>query len=164
MSFQCQSGHLLQGSSSRTCQPDLTWTGTQPECIRKETHTLALYLSTLSLYRPSLKRKKNHVLYLQPMLVSSRRARSMWKWWGWIFLDLATPWCTAVSAGTSWRAALSTESARAMALGQERCQYVEVCDSLLCVSVALSALNAFTLLSYAELILLSKEREALECV
>uniref|UniRef100_A0A3B3YU70 CUB and Sushi multiple domains 3a n=1 Tax=Poecilia mexicana TaxID=48701 RepID=A0A3B3YU70_9TELE len=33
VSFQCQSGHLLQGSSSRTCQPDLTWTGTQPECI-----------------------------------------------------------------------------------------------------------------------------------
>ncbi|MEQ2287972.1 CUB and sushi domain-containing protein 3 [Ameca splendens] len=33
VSFQCQSGHLLQGSSSRTCQPDLTWTGTQPDCM-----------------------------------------------------------------------------------------------------------------------------------
>uniref|UniRef100_A0AAQ4P1M7 CUB and Sushi multiple domains 3a n=1 Tax=Gasterosteus aculeatus aculeatus TaxID=481459 RepID=A0AAQ4P1M7_GASAC len=33
VSFQCQPGHLIQGSSSRTCQPDLTWTGAQPECI-----------------------------------------------------------------------------------------------------------------------------------
>ncbi|XP_037548906.1 CUB and sushi domain-containing protein 3 [Nematolebias whitei] len=33
VSFQCHPGHLLQGSSSRTCQPDLTWSGTQPECI-----------------------------------------------------------------------------------------------------------------------------------
>ncbi|XP_072226798.1 CUB and sushi domain-containing protein 3 [Leuresthes tenuis] len=33
VSFQCQPGHLIQGSSSRTCQPDLTWSGLQPECI-----------------------------------------------------------------------------------------------------------------------------------
>uniref|UniRef100_A0A3P9JXU5 CUB and Sushi multiple domains 3a n=1 Tax=Oryzias latipes TaxID=8090 RepID=A0A3P9JXU5_ORYLA len=33
VSFHCQPGHLIQGSSSRTCQPDLTWSGTQPECI-----------------------------------------------------------------------------------------------------------------------------------
>ncbi|XP_061670636.1 CUB and sushi domain-containing protein 3 isoform X2 [Syngnathoides biaculeatus] len=33
VSFQCQPGHLIQGSSSRTCQPDLRWSGTQPECI-----------------------------------------------------------------------------------------------------------------------------------
>ncbi|XP_070403545.1 CUB and sushi domain-containing protein 3 isoform X5 [Nothobranchius furzeri] len=33
VSFQCHPGHLLQGSSSRTCQPDLTWSGIQPECI-----------------------------------------------------------------------------------------------------------------------------------
>ncbi|XP_034056770.1 CUB and sushi domain-containing protein 3-like isoform X4 [Gymnodraco acuticeps] len=33
VSFQCQPGHLIQGSSSRTCQPDLMWTGFQPECI-----------------------------------------------------------------------------------------------------------------------------------
>ncbi|KAM7373267.1 hypothetical protein PAMP_008132 [Pampus punctatissimus] len=33
VSFQCQPGHLIQGSSSRTCQPDLTWSGIQPECI-----------------------------------------------------------------------------------------------------------------------------------
>uniref|UniRef100_A0A4W6DPK5 CUB and Sushi multiple domains 3 n=1 Tax=Lates calcarifer TaxID=8187 RepID=A0A4W6DPK5_LATCA len=33
VSFQCQPAHLIQGSSSRTCQPDLTWSGTQPECI-----------------------------------------------------------------------------------------------------------------------------------
>lgn len=36
VSFQCQPGHLIQGSSSRTCQPDLTWSGTQPECIRTQ--------------------------------------------------------------------------------------------------------------------------------
>ncbi|XP_047200285.1 CUB and sushi domain-containing protein 3 [Hippoglossus stenolepis] len=33
VSFQCQPGHLIQGSSSRTCQPDLIWSGTQPDCI-----------------------------------------------------------------------------------------------------------------------------------
>ncbi|KAM9738006.1 CUB and sushi domain-containing protein 3 isoform 2-T2 [Menidia menidia] len=33
VSFQCQPGHLIQGSSSRICQPDLTWSGIQPECI-----------------------------------------------------------------------------------------------------------------------------------
>lgn len=40
VSFQCQPGHLIQGSSSRTCQPDLTWSGAQPECIRKKHSSL----------------------------------------------------------------------------------------------------------------------------
>ncbi|XP_034615478.1 CUB and sushi domain-containing protein 3 [Trachemys scripta elegans] len=31
--FQCKKGHLLQGSTTRTCLPDLTWSGIQPECI-----------------------------------------------------------------------------------------------------------------------------------
>ncbi|XP_062302107.1 CUB and sushi domain-containing protein 3-like [Osmerus eperlanus] len=31
--FQCQPGHLLQGSTTRLCQADLTWSGLQPECI-----------------------------------------------------------------------------------------------------------------------------------
>uniref|UniRef100_A0A668ASR4 CUB and Sushi multiple domains 3 n=1 Tax=Myripristis murdjan TaxID=586833 RepID=A0A668ASR4_9TELE len=31
--FQCQQGHLLQGSTTRICLPDLTWSGTQPTCI-----------------------------------------------------------------------------------------------------------------------------------
>ncbi|XP_031134127.1 CUB and sushi domain-containing protein 3-like isoform X1 [Sander lucioperca] len=31
--FQCQQGHLLQGSTTRLCLPDLTWTGIQPSCI-----------------------------------------------------------------------------------------------------------------------------------
>lgn len=33
--FQCKKGHLLHGSTTRTCLPDLTWSGIQPECIRK---------------------------------------------------------------------------------------------------------------------------------
>uniref|UniRef100_A0A4W4E2X2 CUB and Sushi multiple domains 3a n=1 Tax=Electrophorus electricus TaxID=8005 RepID=A0A4W4E2X2_ELEEL len=33
--FHCQTGHLLLGSTTRSCQPDLTWSGSQPECIRK---------------------------------------------------------------------------------------------------------------------------------
>ncbi len=33
--FQCQQGHLLQGSTTRLCLPDLTWTGIQPTCIRE---------------------------------------------------------------------------------------------------------------------------------
>ncbi|XP_028834623.1 CUB and sushi domain-containing protein 3-like isoform X3 [Denticeps clupeoides] len=31
--FHCQAGHLLLGSPTRTCQPDLTWSGTQPQCL-----------------------------------------------------------------------------------------------------------------------------------
>uniref|UniRef100_A0A1A8B6K6 CUB and Sushi multiple domains 3 n=1 Tax=Nothobranchius furzeri TaxID=105023 RepID=A0A1A8B6K6_NOTFU len=31
--FQCQQGHILQGSTTRLCLPDLTWTGVQPSCI-----------------------------------------------------------------------------------------------------------------------------------
>uniref|UniRef100_A0A665U3Y9 CUB and Sushi multiple domains 3a n=1 Tax=Echeneis naucrates TaxID=173247 RepID=A0A665U3Y9_ECHNA len=31
--FQCQQGHLLQGSTTRLCLPDLTWTGVQPTCV-----------------------------------------------------------------------------------------------------------------------------------
>uniref|UniRef100_A0A674ETW4 CUB and Sushi multiple domains 3 n=1 Tax=Salmo trutta TaxID=8032 RepID=A0A674ETW4_SALTR len=33
VAFQCQLGHLLQGSTTRLCQADLTWSGSQPECI-----------------------------------------------------------------------------------------------------------------------------------
>uniref|UniRef100_A0A803T9B4 CUB and Sushi multiple domains 3 n=1 Tax=Anolis carolinensis TaxID=28377 RepID=A0A803T9B4_ANOCA len=31
--FHCRKGYLLQGSTTRTCLPDLTWSGIQPECI-----------------------------------------------------------------------------------------------------------------------------------
>ncbi|KAG7265423.1 hypothetical protein CRUP_000578 [Coryphaenoides rupestris] len=31
--FSCRRGYLLQGSISRTCLPNLTWSGFQPECI-----------------------------------------------------------------------------------------------------------------------------------
>uniref|UniRef100_A0A7N4PW30 CUB and Sushi multiple domains 3 n=1 Tax=Sarcophilus harrisii TaxID=9305 RepID=A0A7N4PW30_SARHA len=31
--FYCKKGHLLQGSTTRTCLPDLTWSGIQPECL-----------------------------------------------------------------------------------------------------------------------------------
>ncbi|KAJ8334650.1 hypothetical protein SKAU_G00402890, partial [Synaphobranchus kaupii] len=31
--FSCRKGYLLQGSISRTCRPNLTWSGMQPECI-----------------------------------------------------------------------------------------------------------------------------------
>uniref|UniRef100_A0A8B9LL55 CUB and Sushi multiple domains 3a n=1 Tax=Astyanax mexicanus TaxID=7994 RepID=A0A8B9LL55_ASTMX len=33
VAFHCQPGHLLQGSTTRLCQADLTWSGSQPECI-----------------------------------------------------------------------------------------------------------------------------------
>lgn len=129
MSFQCQSGHLLQGSSSRTCQPDLTWTGTQPECIRKKHICCFFYFPPFNLQRLLLKRIQIIVLNLQLMHVSSQRARSMWMWSGWIYPDLASLWSITVKRGTSWRGALSIGSARATALGLERCQSVEVCDS-----------------------------------
>ncbi|KAK9403079.1 CSMD3: CUB and Sushi multiple domains 3 [Crotalus adamanteus] len=31
--FHCRKGYLLQGSTTRTCLSDLTWSGIQPECI-----------------------------------------------------------------------------------------------------------------------------------
>lgn len=101
-------------------------------------HNLSAYvwnkhLFHLLTYRPSFcclsnsnSTAQNPLSTLQRMLVSSQRARSMWTWWGWICLVLATLWCTAVSMATSWREVQSTESARVMGLGRERCLYVEV--------------------------------------
>ncbi|XP_044280900.1 CUB and sushi domain-containing protein 2-like [Varanus komodoensis] len=31
--FKCHKGYLLQGSTTRTCLPNLTWSGVQPDCI-----------------------------------------------------------------------------------------------------------------------------------
>ncbi|XP_019343511.2 CUB and sushi domain-containing protein 2 isoform X1 [Alligator mississippiensis] len=31
--FKCQKGYLLQGSTTRTCLPNLTWSGAQPDCV-----------------------------------------------------------------------------------------------------------------------------------
>uniref|UniRef100_UPI001EAE8F84 CUB and sushi domain-containing protein 2-like n=1 Tax=Oncorhynchus gorbuscha TaxID=8017 RepID=UPI001EAE8F84 len=31
--FSCRKGYLLQGSTTRSCLPNLTWNGFQPECI-----------------------------------------------------------------------------------------------------------------------------------
>uniref|UniRef100_A0A672UVJ0 CUB and Sushi multiple domains 2 n=1 Tax=Strigops habroptila TaxID=2489341 RepID=A0A672UVJ0_STRHB len=31
--FKCQKGYLLQGSTTRTCLPNLTWSGMQPDCV-----------------------------------------------------------------------------------------------------------------------------------
>lgn len=53
--LQCQQGHLLQGSTSRLCLPDLTWTGLQPSCIPhscKQPRTPA-YADVLGLELPS---------------------------------------------------------------------------------------------------------------
>nr|XP_032817255.1 CUB and sushi domain-containing protein 3-like isoform X3 [Petromyzon marinus] len=33
VSFECKKGFHIQGSSTRTCLPDLTWNGLQPECV-----------------------------------------------------------------------------------------------------------------------------------
>nr|XP_048681763.1 CUB and sushi domain-containing protein 2 isoform X3 [Caretta caretta] len=33
MFFRCQKGYLLQGSTTRTCLPNLTWSGVQPDCV-----------------------------------------------------------------------------------------------------------------------------------
>ncbi|MGH0129769.1 UNVERIFIED_CONTAM: hypothetical protein FKN15_059453 [Acipenser sinensis] len=35
--FHCERGYLLQGSTTRVCLKDLTWSGVQTECIRKTT-------------------------------------------------------------------------------------------------------------------------------
>lgn len=40
--FSCRKGYLLQGSISRTCMPNLTWSGFPPECIGKSTVTLCI--------------------------------------------------------------------------------------------------------------------------
>lgn len=32
MRFSCEAGHVLRGSSERTCQADGSWSGSQPEC------------------------------------------------------------------------------------------------------------------------------------
>ena len=37
--FSCNTGYQLAGSSSRTCQTDNNWDGTQPTCQRKLSHT-----------------------------------------------------------------------------------------------------------------------------
>ncbi|XP_045440840.1 CUB and sushi domain-containing protein 2 isoform X1 [Pipistrellus kuhlii] len=31
--FRCQKGYLLQGSTTRTCLPNLTWSGSPPDCV-----------------------------------------------------------------------------------------------------------------------------------
>lgn len=40
--FKCQKGYLLQGSTTRTCLPNLTWSGVQPDCVRKFWDVLCL--------------------------------------------------------------------------------------------------------------------------
>lgn len=56
--FQCQQGHILHGSTTRLCLPDLTWTGIQPTCVRKSLFfLLLLYLQITSpvfVYLPTL--------------------------------------------------------------------------------------------------------------
>lgn len=47
--FQCQQGHLLQGSTTRLCLPDLTWTGIQPTCIRESWFIILFHCIFLSL-------------------------------------------------------------------------------------------------------------------
>ncbi|XP_035660140.1 CUB and sushi domain-containing protein 1-like [Branchiostoma floridae] len=40
VTFSCSAGYFLQGSSSRTCQSNRQWSGTQPTCQRKSCPTL----------------------------------------------------------------------------------------------------------------------------
>lgn len=48
--FHCKKGHLLQGSTTRTCLPDLTWSGIQPECTRKYCGLEILFIMGKNLY------------------------------------------------------------------------------------------------------------------
>lgn len=52
--FSCRKGYLLQGSISRTCMPNLTWSGFQPECIGKSTVTFVSRQRVFQTY-PSVK-------------------------------------------------------------------------------------------------------------
>ena len=42
VNFHCKTGYLLRGSSSRTCQANGQWSGTQPTCVSKWWHTLCV--------------------------------------------------------------------------------------------------------------------------
>lgn len=78
--FSCRKGYLLQGSISRTCLPNLTWSGFQPECIGKYSlHILLqiyMYVSRsgkLKLEQSLLEWKsvadKSHICFLDPTLL-----------------------------------------------------------------------------------------------
>lgn len=125
VSFQCQPGHLIQGSSSRTCQPDLTWSGTQPECIRKEAPAKGPPGASSCPVR-HFSAPVTHLSSPQLTPASSPRARSTWTWRGWTCPGTATPWCTAASTATSWRGVRNTGCARATARGLGRCRCAEV--------------------------------------
>lgn len=44
--YSCRKGYLLLGSISRTCLPNLTWSGMPPECIGKN-HSLTIKVLTI---------------------------------------------------------------------------------------------------------------------
>lgn len=60
--FSCRKGYLLQGSISRTCMPNLTWSGFQPECIGKSTVTFVSRQRVFQTY-PSAKGLASAVTY-----------------------------------------------------------------------------------------------------
>lgn len=144
ISFKCRKNYHILGSTTRTCLENLTWSGTQPECIGKTFIIIKHYLilsKCVFIYMFKccilvLWRSVNTVFMFlfpvtQPIHADSRRPPVMLMFDPWSCPPWDTRWSTPVRMVSIWPGDQSTEPAKVMGDGRVNLRSVKVYRSYL---------------------------------
>lgn len=143
ISFKCRKNYHILGSTTRICLENLTWSGTQPECIGKNSLCrMWCFLISSWLIRFVQHEFEEDLMGLgsfsQPIHADSLRLRLTWTCDPWTCQLWGTHWSTPARMGFTWLEDLSTESAEVTVDGQESRHSVKVYGSSMSCSLSLS--------------------------
>lgn len=152
ISFKCRKNYHILGSTTRTCLENLTWSGTQPECIgeNQQSHMWCfLIYSSVIVWCLFIMNFKNEdviclvflvcfvslVVISQPIHADSLRPPAMWTCDQWTCQVWDTRWSTPARMGSIWPEDPNTGSAEVTDDGQENLLSVKVCGNSMSCSV-----------------------------
>lgn len=150
ISFKCRKNYHILGSTTRTCLENLTWSGTQPECIGENwlSHMWCFLISNWFIKFIHHEFEEDLIVLgslislvaiSQPIHADSLRPPVMWTCDPWTCQLWGTHWSTPARMGSTWLEDLSTESAKVTVDGQGNPHSVKVCGSSMSWSLSLNS-------------------------
>lgn len=142
ISFKCRKNYHILGSTTRTCLENLTWSGTQPECIGEYwlSHMWRFLISGwFKIIQHEFEEERSLISLVtisQPIRADSLRRPVTWTCDPWTCQLWATRWSTPARKGSTWPEDLSTESAEVTVAGQGNPHSVKVCGSSISCSLS----------------------------
>lgn len=149
ISFKCRKNYHILGSTTRTCLENLTWSGTQPECIGESwlSNVWCLLISSWLIKFIQCKYEEDLIVLgslislvaiSQPIRADSLRPPVTWMCDPWTCQLWGTHSSTPARMGSTWLEDLNTESAEVTVDGQGNPHSVKVCGSSMSCSLSLN--------------------------